>query len=68
MYKTLNLKDGIKNKNLDTRNLKKLRKEVQNFKPDFVFHLAMSLVKKSYEDPVYTIETNSIGTLNLLES
>ena len=27
-----------------------------------------SLVKKSYEDPVYTIETNSIGTLNLLES
>ena len=69
IYKTLNLKDGIKNKNLDIRNLKKLRKEVQNFKPDFVFHLAaQSLVKKSYEDPVYTIETNSIGTLNLLES
>ena len=52
IYKTLNLKDGIKNKNLDIRNLKKLRKEVQNFKPDFVFHLAaQSLVKKSYEDP-----------------
>ena len=69
IFKTLNLKDGIKNKNLDIRNLKKLRKELQNFKPDFVFHLAaQSLVKKSYQDPVYTIETNSIGTLNLLES
>lgn len=69
IFKTLNLKDGIKNKNLDIRNLKKLRKELQNFKPDFVFHLAaQSLVKTSYENPETTFKSNCIGTLNILES
>ena len=37
--------------------------------PDFVFHLAaQALVKRSYDDPVLTFQTNSIGTLNLLEA
>ncbi len=69
IFNTLNLKKGIKSKNLDVRNLKKLRKTINNFQPDFVFHLAaQSLVKKSYLDPLYTFETNSLGTLNVLES
>ena len=34
-----------------------------------VFHLAaQSLVKKSYSNPTYTWETNTIGTLNILEA
>ena len=69
IFNTLNLTKGVKSKDLDIRNLKKLNKVINNFKPDFIFHLAaQSLVKKSYLDPVYTIETNSIGTLNILES
>ena len=39
------------------------------FKPDYVFHLAaQSIVSKSYDSPVNTWTTNSIGTINLLES
>ena len=34
----------------------------KSYKPDYVFHLAaQSLVKQSYIDPKYTLETNSIG-------
>jgi CDP-glucose 4,6-dehydratase len=37
--------------------------------PDFVFHLAAQpLVRRSHVDPVKTIQTNLIGTLNLLEA
>ena len=39
------------------------------YKPDYVFHLAaQSLVKKSYLNPVVTFNSNTIGTLNVLES
>ena len=65
-FNSLNLKNKIKHKKIDIRNLKKLKKAFKKFKPDYVFHLAaQSLVKKSYSDPVYTWTTNSIGTLNV---
>ena len=68
-FKALGLKKNIIHKKLDLRNLKKLKKIFINYQPDFVFHLgAQALVKKSYTDPVYTWETNTIGTLNVLES
>jgi len=38
-------------------------------KPDFVFHLAaQSLVRPSYDDPVGTMETNVMGTVNVLDA
>lgn len=53
----------------DVRNLEKLRKAIESFKPDIVFHMAaQSLVRKSYESPVETFETNVIGTVNLFEA
>ena len=68
-FEVQRLKKDIKNKKLDIRNLDQLSISIKNFKPDYIFHLAaQSLVKKSYEKPIYTFETNSIGTLNLLES
>ena len=68
-YKYLKLKNKIDNYKLDIRNLKKLKKIFKLKKPDYVFHLAaQSLVKKSYLNPKYTLETNTIGTLNILES
>lgn len=59
----------IKNYKLDILDQKKLKKLFLKIKPDYVFHLAaQSLVKKSYDDPSITWNTNLIGTLNILES
>ena len=53
----------------DVRDLEKLRKAIESFHPDIVFHLAaQSLVRKSYESPVETFETNVIGTVNVFEA
>ena len=68
-YEALNLKKKCLDLRLDITNLKSLKKLILNKKPDYIFHLAaQSLVKRSYKDPVETFETNSIGTLNLLEA
>ena len=54
---------------MDIRNLRLLKKTFKKYQPDYVFHLAaQSLVKRSYSDPIYTWETNTVGTLNVLES
>ena len=66
---TQGLKSKINHKKVDIRNLKLLRKTIKKLQPDYVFHLAaQSLVKKSYYKPLFTWETNAIGTLNILES
>lgn len=53
----------------DVRDLEKLRKAIESFHPDIVFHLAaQSLVRKSYESPVETFESNVIGTVNVFEA
>jgi len=68
-FKATNLKKKINHKKIDIRNLKLLKKTFKRYQPDYVFHLAAQpLVKKSYSNPVYTWETNTIGTLNVLES
>ncbi|QKJ31493.1 CDP-glucose 4,6-dehydratase [Mucilaginibacter mali] len=53
----------------DIRDAKKLQKEVLNFQPDFVFHLAAQpLVRLSYHIPAETFEVNVIGTANVLDA
>ncbi|HVT87052.1 MAG TPA: CDP-glucose 4,6-dehydratase, partial [Chitinophagaceae bacterium] len=53
----------------DIRDKTKLQKEISDFKPDFIFHLAaQSLVRRSYKIPAETFEVNAIGTANVLES
>lgn len=53
----------------DIRDKKKLQKEILNFTPDFIFHLAaQALVRESYEIPSETFEINAIGTANVLEA
>ena len=67
-FKLINLDKKINNKFFDVTNFKKLKKTFINFKPDYVFHLAaQSLVKKSYKNPILTYQTNTIGTLNVME-
>lgn len=53
----------------DIRDRKALNNAFSSFRPEIVFHLAaQSLVRPSYENPIETIETNIMGTANILES
>lgn len=53
----------------DIRDQAHLDKQVHDFQPDFVFHLAAQpLVRLSYELPEITFETNVMGTAYLLKS
>jgi CDP-glucose 4,6-dehydratase len=46
-----------------------LNAAVQNFQPEIIFHLAaQSLVRNSYNDPVYTFDVNVMGSVNLLDA
>lgn len=68
-FQSLNLNKKIVSKNLDIRNLIVLKKLIKDFKPDYIFHLAaQSIVSVAYEDPIRTWSTNTIGTINILES
>jgi len=52
----------------DIRDLKHLQKVMNEAKPEIVLHLAAQpLVRDSYKNPVYTYETNVMGTVNILE-
>ncbi len=52
----------------DLRDRVRLIKEIKDFQPDFIFHLAAQpLVRLSYEIPAETFEINAIGTANLLD-
>ncbi len=69
VFTITNLKKKIfKSFFLNIKNKKKLEKAVVSSKPQIVFHLAAQpLVIESYKDPINTVETNILGTTNLLE-
>lgn len=51
----------------DVTDYKKLKKEIQNFKPNIIFHLAAQpLVIQGYKDPYKTFKSNCLGVLNIL--
>lgn len=52
----------------DIRDLPKLMDTFQQIQPEIVIHMAAQpIVRDSYKDPVYTYETNVVGTVNILE-
>ena len=52
----------------DVRDLKHLKTVFEEVQPEIVFHLAAQpIVRDSYKDPVYTYETNVMGTVNVCE-
>jgi len=68
-YKLLNLSSFIKSYRSDIKNLEKIRKQILEIAPDFVFHLAAQpIVNISYKKPIDTWGTNLLGTINILES
>ncbi len=53
----------------DIRDRKRLQQEIENFQPDYIFHLAAQpLVRRSYEIPAETFDINVTGTANVLEA
>lgn len=68
-YDSARLGTKINSYESDVRDLGVVKTIISQLKPDFVFHLAAQpLVRESYADPVTTIETNVIGTMNVLEA
>lgn len=52
----------------DIRDLDKLKAVFEKAQPEIVIHMAAQpIVRDSYKDPVYTYETNVMGTVNILE-
>lgn len=52
----------------DIRDLEHLSRVFEETRPEIVFHLAAQpIVRESYQEPVYTYETNVMGTVNVLE-
>jgi CDP-glucose 4,6-dehydratase len=53
----------------DLRDKERLSKEILDFEPDFVFHLAAQpLVRLSYVIPAETFEVNALGTAYVLDA
>ncbi len=63
------LSDGMVDHRIDIRDRSALEKAVVAAQPDFVFHLAaQALVRRSYDDPLESWQTNVLGTLHVLEA
>jgi CDP-glucose 4,6-dehydratase len=53
----------------DIRRPDALARALSEARPDYVFHLAaQALVRRSYDKPIETLETNVMGTAHLLEA
>lgn len=68
LFKEADLENTMESVIGDIRDLKHLREVFECVQPQIVFHLAAQpIVRDSYKDPVYTYETNVMGTVNVLE-
>jgi len=68
LYMIANIESDINSIYGDIRDYKKLKKVFDDIRPEFVFHLAAQpIVRDSYKNPIYTYETNVMGTVNILE-
>lgn len=68
LYHILGLEEKMESIKGDIRDLSYLQRIFERIKPELVIHMAAQpLVRASYQDPVYTYETNVMGTVNILE-
>lgn len=69
MFNIANVGEDMEHYIADIRDLPALKKHIIDFSPDVLFHMAAQpLVRMSYYSPVETIETNVMGTVNVLEA
>lgn len=63
------LNPNIKVEYCELTDLSSLIRAINKHRPDVISHLAaQSWVPYSFDNPIYTMEANAIGTLNILES
>ena len=68
-FALLGLRDQIEHVEGDVLDEKKFRQVMDDFQPEFVFHLAAQpLVRQSYVDPLKTFSTNIMGTAVVMDS
>lgn len=68
-FAAAHLSDRMVDLRIDIRNQLDLEEAILSAQPDFIFHLAaQGLVRRSYEDPIETWQTNVLGTLHVLEA
>lgn len=68
LFQLAELEDKMNSIIGDIRDLDKLKEVFEKTQPEIVLHLAAQpIVRDSYKDPVYTYETNVMGTVNICE-
>ena len=69
LFEEIDLARLCRHRDGDVRDCAGLARAISGARPDIVFHLAaQSLVRRSYEQPLTTLEVNALGTANLLEA
>jgi CDP-glucose 4,6-dehydratase len=68
LFESARLANGIRHVIGDVRDADKLNGVIQEFKPEYVFHLAaQAIVSTSYVEPLRTMGVNVMGTATLLD-
>lgn len=69
LFEEANISSLVHSEINDIRSYDSLKKSIQDFSPDIIFHMAAQpLVRASYKNPLETYETNVMGTANLLQA
>lgn len=69
LFRILNVDKNMFSVIGDIRDLSHLVDTFDKYQPEIVIHMAAQpIVRESYADPVYTYETNVMGTVNILEA
>lgn len=68
LFEIADIKQDVRSVIGDIRDYKALKTAFDEAQPEIVLHLAAQpIVRDSYKNPVYTYETNVMGTVNILE-
>lgn len=69
LFTVARVAEGMEHELIDIRNLADVKKQMADFRPEIVIHMAAQpLVRLSYVQPVETYETNVMGTIHVLEA
>lgn len=69
LFEAAGIEKSITSVTGDIRDLARLNETMQKYRPELVIHMAAQpIVRESYRDPVYTYETNVMGTVNICEA
>lgn len=69
IFEAINLANDVTSIIGDIRDRENIPRVISKYKPEVIFHLAAQpIVRVSYEEPIDTLETNVIGTANLLDA